>query len=101
MREVEGPGFMVDLVAGEEQGVWEELVDLQVHRVRVGGVVVEGDAICCEGNGVRGGEGVEVDLLADFGGQVEEGERHFSVWILVELCECGYVRSYCWRRGQK
>jgi len=32
--EVQGANFMVDLVAGEEQGVWEELVELERNRGR-------------------------------------------------------------------
>lgn len=52
MREVQRPYLVVDLVAGLEQGVWEELVELAGKGVGARGVgVQEGHAVCCEGDG--------------------------------------------------
>ena len=47
--------------------------------------IEEGYDVGCERDRKWGDEGVEVDLLADFWGEVEEGEEsHFAVgwWIL-------------------
>lgn len=66
---------MVDFVAGEEKGVREEWMELLV----VGVGVEERPAVGGEWDRILGDEGVEVDLLADFWGEVEEGKRHCSL----------------------
>ena len=59
MCEVDGANFVVGLRVGEEEVEWEE-------GVCVGGI---------EGNvGDGSGTGVDINLLADFGGKLKESE---------------------------
>jgi hypothetical protein len=42
---------------------------------------------------------VQVDLLADFRGEVEEGEGHFSVGEVLVFFMCGYYLFVLVERG--